>query len=179
MQFTTPNNTPTKITYVLQYVSSVLLKHKAAIRPIIDPQSDSVFDHYPPHHLSLELKNKLHKYKHLTSLKHLRNRDMIMNFPDFLVSISEKDRLKEINECPAAEQIPIWFFQLTSFFSHVPDNHHDNPNRAKYDYRFPLKDQFKTDGITSQPFITNPSNPPPGNSTIEIWTDGSYVRQEQ
>jgi hypothetical protein len=80
----------------------------------------------------------MNKYKHLTSLTHLRNGDKIMNFPDFLVSISEKDRQKEINDCPAAEPKPIWFFHLTSFFSLVPDNHHESPNRAKYDYRFPL-----------------------------------------
>jgi hypothetical protein len=97
-----------------------------------------------------------------------------MNFPDFLVSISDKDRNKEINECPSAEPMPIWFFHLTSFFSHVPDNHHENPNRAKYDYRFPLKYQFETDGTTPQPFITSPSHPSPDNSKIEIWTDGSY-----
>jgi hypothetical protein len=48
--------------YLLQYISSVLFKHKAAIRPIINTKSDSVFDHFPPHHLTLELKNKLNKY---------------------------------------------------------------------------------------------------------------------
>jgi hypothetical protein len=82
-----------------------------------------------------------------------------MNFTDFLVSISDIDRNKEINECPAAEPMPIWFFHLTSFFSHVPEHHHENPNRAQHDYRFPLKVQF-INGSTPQPVITNPSITP-------------------
>jgi hypothetical protein len=130
---------------LLQYASTVLHKHNAAIRPLLNPKSDLLFDHFPSHFLTTELRDKLSKYKHLTSLSTLRKGDCIMNFYDFLITISAKHREKEIEECPAEEPMPIWFFHLTSFFSEVPENHHNHPDRCRFQYRFPLKVKYKAD----------------------------------